>query len=154
MQSEAKTVDEYIEELPDDRRDAIKKLRKSILENIPEGFKETMGYGMIGYVVPHSTYPGGYHANPKLPLPFINVGSQKNYISLHHMGIYSRPELLEWFTGEYIKITKLKPDMGKGCIRFKKPEKIPFELIGELVSRISVKEWISIYEKNRQTGWK
>lgn len=154
MQSDAKTVDEYIETLPDDRKDAIRILRKSILDNIPEGFKETMGYGMIGYVVPHSIYPGGYHSNPKLPLPFINVGSQKNYIALHHMGIYSSPALLDWFKSEYTKITKFKPDMGKGCIRFKKPEKIPFDLIGELVSRISVKEWISIYEKNRQTGWK
>jgi hypothetical protein len=147
MQSDAKTVDEYIESLPDDRKEPIKSLRKSILDNIPEGFIETMGYGMIGYVVPHSTYPKGYHSNKKLPLPFLNLASQKNYIALYHMGIYANPGLLKWFTDEYSKITSLKLDMGKGCIRFKKPEKIPFALIGELVSRITVSEWIAYYEK-------
>lgn len=149
MQSDAKTVEEYIENLPDERKEAIKNLRKTILDNIPEGFKETMGYGMIGYVVPHSTYPNGYRSNPKLPLPFINLGSQKNYIALHHMGVYSSPALLNWFTNEYTKNTNLKPDMGKGCIRFNKPEKIPYALIGDLVSKISVKEWISLYENMR-----
>ncbi len=158
MQSDAKTVDEYIEKLPDDRREAIKSLRKAILENIPEGFIETMGYGMIGYVVPHSTYPKGYKTDPKLPLPFISLASQKNYIALYHMGVYSSPGLLDWFTDEYAKIKNFKLDMGKGCIRFKNPDKIPYTLISELVSKISVKDWISLYEslyaKDRQTNKK
>jgi uncharacterized protein YdhG (YjbR/CyaY superfamily) len=149
MQIKAKTPEEYIENVPNDRREAMKAIRQSILENLPEGFEEIIGYGMIGYVVPHSIYPKGYHADPKLPLPFINLASQKNHIALYHMGLYSSQELLSWFTDEYSKQTKLKPDMGKGCVRFKNPEKIPLKLIGELVSRVSVKEWISNYEKNR-----
>jgi hypothetical protein len=100
-------------------------------------------------VVPHSLYSKGYHADPKQPLPFINLASQKNYIALYHMGIYSNKKLLAWFTSEYTKQTSLKPDMGKGCIRFKKPEKIPFKLIGELASKFTVKDWITIYEANR-----
>jgi uncharacterized protein YdhG (YjbR/CyaY superfamily) len=147
MQSTAKTPDQYIAELPDERKDAISELRKVILKNIPVGFKEEMSYGMIGYVVPHSIYPKGYHSTPKLPLPFINLASQKNYIALYHMGISADKELLRWFTEEYPKYSKSKLDMGKGCIRFKKPEQIPYKLVGELVSKITVEEWIKLYEK-------
>jgi uncharacterized protein YdhG (YjbR/CyaY superfamily) len=146
MQSKATTVDEYIEELPPDRKEAIKTLRKVILENLPEGFKEEMSYGMIGYVVPHSIYPKGYHCTPKLPLPFLNIASQKNYIAVYGMGVYADKQLLKWFTDNYAKHTSSKIDMGKGCIRFKKPDQIPFKLIGELASKVTVEEWIKLYE--------
>lgn len=149
MQIHAKTPEEYLEQIPEDRKEAVSALRKVILANLPEGFAEVIGYGMIGYVVPHSLYPKGYHADPKLPLPFINLASQKNYIALYHMGVYGNKELLGWFTEEYSKQTGNKPDMGKGCVRFKKTGNIPYKLIGELVSKVSVKEWISAYETNR-----
>lgn len=153
MQSKATTPEEYLESLPDDRKKAMTELRKVILANLPKGFKEGMGYSMLGYVVPHSIYPAGYHCDPKQPLPFINIASQKNFIAVYHMGVYSDPKLLKWFTEEYVKHSKTKLDMGKSCIRFKKPEQIPFKLIGELASKITVQEWIDIYEshfKNRK----
>lgn len=146
MQSKAQTPDEYFASLPADRKDAMIELRKVILKNIPKGFKETMSYGMIGYVVPHSTYPNGYHCDPKLPLPFLNIASQKNFIAVYHMGVYSDPKLLDWFVKEFPKHSKAKLDMGKSCIRFKKPEEIPFKLIGELVSKMTPKDWIELYE--------
>ena len=146
MQSKAATVDEYVDELPEERMEAIKKLRKEIKKNLPKGFQETMSYGMIGYVVPHSIYSKGYHCNPKLPLPFINIASQKNFIAVYHMGIYAIPTLLKWFTEEYPKHTTTKLDMGKGCMRFKKSESIPFKLFGELASKITVQEWIDWVE--------
>lgn len=147
MQSKANTPEEYIESLSADRKKAVSEIRKVIKKNLPKGFKEVMGYGMIGYVIPHSMYPDGYHCNPELPLPFINLASQKNYIALYHMGIYGDQGLLNWFTKEYSKYSKSKLDMGKSCIRFKKPEDIPFKLIGELVSKITPEDWIKIYEK-------
>ena len=147
MQSKAKTVDKYIDELPDDRKKAISEIRKVILKNLPKGFNEEMSYGMIGYVVPLSMYPSGYRCNPSLPLPYMNLGSQKNYIALHHMGVYADKKLLDWFTKEYPKHCKTKLDMGKGCIRFKKMDDIPYKLIGELSSKITPKEWITIAEK-------
>jgi uncharacterized protein YdhG (YjbR/CyaY superfamily) len=148
MPSAAKTVDEYIAELPEDRKPVITELRKQIQKNLPKGFEETIGYGMIGYVIPHSTYPAGYHCNPKLPVPFINIASQKNFIALHHMGIYGSKKLLDWFVEEYPKHAKSKLDMGKGCIRFKKMDDVPYKLIGELAKKISPKQWLEIYE-----GW-
>ena len=148
MQSKAKTVSEYIKELPPDRKEAITMLRKSILKNLPKGFKEGIGYGMMGYYVPHSIYPNGYHCTPELPLPFAGMASQKNFISFYHMGMYADPELLKWFTTEYPKHTKAKLDMGKSCVRFKKPEHIPYELIGKLMKKMTVKDWIKLYEKN------
>lgn len=148
MRSEAQTPDEYLEGLPDDRKPAMMKLRAVILKKLPKGFKEGMGYGMMGYVVPHSVYPAGYHCDPKQPLPFMGMASQKNAISFYHMGLYADAELMEWFKTEYAKRVKTKLDMGKSCVRFKKPDDIPFDLIGELVSRMSVKDWISLYEKN------
>lgn len=148
MQSQAKTVEEYIREVPEERQEYFTRLRETILANIPEGFQETMSYGMIGYVVPLSRYPAGYHCSPELPLPFVNLASQKNFIALYHMGLYANPELLNWFVSEYPKHSQHKLDMGKSCIRFKKPEQIPFELIGELMRKITVEEWISTYEKN------
>lgn len=140
------SVEAYIATLPEDRKDVINQLRKIILDHLPEGFSETFSYGSIAYAVPHSIYPDGYHCDPKEPLPFINVASQKNFIALYHMGIYAYPALHDWFINEYPKHCKTKLDMGKSCIRFKKPENIPFELIGELCSKISSKEWIEIYE--------
>lgn len=146
MQSAATTVDQYIDELPEERQAPVKKLRQVIKKNIPKGFTEGMGYGMIGFAVPHKLYPQGYHCDPKLPLPFMSIGSQKNYIALHHMGLYADPKLLQWFTNAYAENVPTKLDMGKGCIRFKKPEQIPFELIGELATKMSTQQWIDTYE--------
>jgi len=146
MQSSSKTVNDYLNELPEERKTAFLKLRECILNNIPKGFEEQMSYGMLGYVVPHSIYPNGYHCNPKLPLPFMAIASQKNFIALYHMGIYANPKLLEWFTSEYPKHCSQKLDIGKSCIRFKKPDQIPFELIAELTIKISVEDWIECYE--------
>jgi len=148
MKTEAGTPDEYIAKLPEERQAPIQKLRDTILENIPNGFEETISYGMIGYVVPHKIYPAGYHVDPKLPLPFINIASQKNYIALYHLGVYADPEIYDWFVGEYPKHSKTKLDMGKSCIRFKKIDQIPFELIGELVKKITPQRWVEIYEEN------
>ncbi|MBP9739894.1 MAG: DUF1801 domain-containing protein [Chitinophagaceae bacterium] len=146
MQSSVKTVLEYIQELPEDRKKAIEQLRKTINKNLPKGFKEGMSYGMIGWFVPHSIYPNGYHCKPTDPLPFAGLASQKNNISFYHMGVYSMPNLLEWFTAEYSKLNLGKLDMGKSCVRFKKMDKIPYELIGELCSKITVEQWIECYE--------
>jgi len=146
MQSKAKTPSEYIAQLPEDRKQVMRKLRKTVLDHLPQGFKEEMSYGMLGYVVPHSKYPDGYHCDPKLPLPFINLASQKNHIGFYHMGIYSDPDLKQWFTKEYPKHVKTKLDMGKSCIRFKNPNVIPFQLIGELVSKMTPDDWIKKYE--------
>ena len=133
--------------LPEDRKAAMMELRKTILKNLPKGFTETISYGMLGYVVPHSRYPAGYHCSPELPLPFISIASQKNFIAVYHMGIYADPELLKWFTDEFPKHAKGKLDMGKSCIRFKKPDQVPFKLIGELVSKVSPDQLIEVYEK-------
>lgn len=146
MPSAAKTINEYLKELPADRLEAIVKLRNEINKNLPKGFKEEMSYGMIGYVVPHSIYPGGYHCDPKLPLPFMNIASQKNFIAVYNMAMYSDSNLLDWFVKEFAKSTTAKLDMGKSCIRFKKMETIPYKLIGELAGKITVQEWIKKYE--------
>jgi uncharacterized protein YdhG (YjbR/CyaY superfamily) len=143
----ASSPDEYIAQLPEERQVVITKLRKVILDNLPEGFEEQMSYGMIGYVVPHARYPAGYHCDPKLPLPFMNIASQKNHVGFYHMGVYSTPPLMEWFVSEYPNHAKRKLDMGKSCIRFKKMDDIPYELLGVLTSKLSVEDWIDIYEK-------
>ncbi|MBY8961390.1 DUF1801 domain-containing protein [Flavobacterium sp. D11R37] len=148
MQSEAVTPQDYIQSLPEDRQAAMQQLRQVIQENLPEGFKECMAYGMLGYVVPHETYPPGYHCNPKTPLPFLSIASQKNFIALYHMGLYADKELYEWFVGEYPNNSKYKLDMGKSCIRFKKPEAIPYELIAELLTKMTPQQWITLYEAN------
>jgi len=148
MTSKATTPEQYIQELPEDRVEAITKLRQVINDNLPKGFKEEMSYGMIGYVVPHSIYPAGYHCTPELPLPFMSFASQKNSVNFYHMGIYANPDLLNWFTSEYPKYSKTKLDMGKSCVRFKKMDQIPFELIGELVQKMTVEDWINCYEAN------
>ena len=147
MQSTAKTPLEYVASLPEERKIVIEQLRTIVLKNLPKGFEETMGYGMLSYVVPHSIYPSGYHCDPKTPLPFLSVASQKNFIAFYHMGIYADGKLLNWFVSEYPKHCKTKLDMGKSCIRFKKMNDIPYELLGELTSKMSVQIWISLYEE-------
>ena len=147
MTSEATTVDQYINEAPEDRREALHKLRNIILENLPEGFQEGMGYGMAGYVVPHSIYPQGYHCDPKQALPFMGFASQKNSINFYHMGIYAKKDLYDWFVAAYPKFSSKKLDIGKSCMRFKKEEDIPYDLIGELVTKMTVADWIATYEK-------
>ena len=146
MQSKATTIAQYLEELPPERHTAMQKLHNIIVKNLPGGFKECMSYGMIGYVVPHSKYPAGYHCDPKLPLPFMCLASQKNFIAIYHMGIYSNKNLLDWFIAEYGKLGLGKLDMGKGCIRFKNIDKIPYNLLGELAGKVSSDEWIKTYE--------
>ncbi len=147
MRIEASTFEEYIAQVPEERKKAITELRKVIKKNLPKGFKEGFSYGMMGYAVPHSLYPAGYHCDPKLPLPFLGFASQKNFIAVYHMGIYADPKLLKWFTTEFAKQSPTKLDMGKSCLRFKKPDQIPFKLIGELASKMTPQEWIEIYEK-------
>ena len=151
MKIEANTPEEYISQLPADRKEAVSKLREAIKRNLPDGFQEEISYGMIGYVVPKSLYPAGYHCSPQLPLPFMNIASQKNFISVYHMAVYADVELKNWFTTEFQKHTKARLDMGKSCIRFKKPADIPFELIGELASKITPEQWIEIYETTFRT---
>lgn len=148
MQYKTKTPAEYIKQIPEERKEPIKKLRKVVLDNLPKGFEEGIGYGMIGYWVPHSIYPDGYHCDPKLPLPFMNIASQKNFIAVYHSGIYADNKLMDWFVKEYPKHTDAKLDMGKSCMRFKKMDKIPYELIGELATKLTVQQWIEMYEKN------
>jgi len=147
MPSKATTVEEYIAGLPAEREKPFEEIRKTIKKNLPKGFKECFAYGMIGYVVPLSIYPAGYHCNPALPLGFMALASQKNYIALHHMGVYGDPKLLKWFTDEYAKVGMGKLDMGKGCIRFKNMDKIPYKLIGELCSKVTMEAWIKRYEQ-------
>jgi len=146
MQYKASSPEEYIKLLPEERKEPVKKLRQIILDNLPKGMEEQMSYGMLGFVIPHSIYPDGYHCDPKLPLPFMNLESQKNFIALYHMGMYAKNDLLVWFTEEYDKKCNYKLDMGKSCVRFKKMDDIPYDLIAELVQKMSTKEWISIYE--------
>ncbi|KAB1160750.1 DUF1801 domain-containing protein [Tenacibaculum aiptasiae] len=148
MQYKADTPEEYIAQIPEERQVIMERLRKTIKENLPKGFEEGINYNMIGYYVPHSIYPDGYHCDTSLPLPFMNIASQKNSINLYHSGIYAKKELLDWFVAEYPKHCKRKLDMGKSCIRFKKIEEIPFDLIAELTTKMTVEEWIGIYETN------
>jgi hypothetical protein len=137
MQIKASNPEEYISQL-----------RRVILQHLPKGFEETMSYGMIGYVVPHSLYPAGYHCDPKLPLPFMSIASQKSHIGFYHMGLYADEQLLQWFLDEFPKHSSRKLDMGKSCLRFKNPEHIPYVLLGELVMKMEAEDWIALYEKN------
>ncbi len=148
MQSNAKTPDEYIESLPEDRKAAVSAIRKVVNDNLPKGFKECMGYGAMGWVVPHELYPAGYHCDPKMPLSYMGVASQKNYISFYSMCLYGSDDQMDWFREEWPKYSKKKLDMGKSCIRFKKAEDIPLELIGKLASKLTPQQWIEIYEKS------
>lgn len=146
MQYKATSPEDYISQVPDERQNVLNKLRQIIIDNLPIGFEEGIQYGMIGYYVPHSVYPDGYHCDPKIPLPFMSFASQKNSINLYHSGIYAIPEIHDWFVNEYPKHNKRKLDMGKSCVRFKKIDEIPFELIAELCKKLTVDEWIHVYE--------
>ena len=148
MQYKATSADDYISQVPSERQDSLKKLRKVIKDNLSKGFEEGIQYGMVGYYVPHSVYPDGYHCDPKTPLPFMSFASQKNSVNLYHSGIYAKKELHDWFVNEYPKHCKRKLDMGKSCIRFKYIDDIPFDLIGELTRKVTSKEWIDLYETN------
>jgi len=150
MKYEASTPKEYIDQIPEERKKEFTKLRNTLRENLPEGFSETMTYGMISFVVPHEIFPEGYHVNPKEPLPFISIASQKNFIALYHSGIYASEKLKNWFTSEYGGRSNTKLDMGKSCIRFKNPKNIPFDLISELAGKMSVQEWINTYNAVRK----
>ncbi|WP_298511457.1 DUF1801 domain-containing protein [uncultured Kordia sp.] len=148
MTYDADTIDDYITQLPEERQEAITKIRSILQKNLPSGFTEAINYKMPSFVVAHDTYPGGYHCDPKLPLPFISYASQKNFVALYHMGIYANKELMDWFVAEYPKHCKRKLDMGKSCIRFKKMDDIPYELITELATKMSPQDWIDLYEAN------
>ncbi|NQZ24247.1 MAG: DUF1801 domain-containing protein [Colwellia sp.] len=146
MENKPEDISSYIDALTQERRVVFNRLREVIIDNLPTGFDEVYSYKMIGYVVPHSIYPKGYHCDPKLPLPFINIASQKNFIAIYHMGIYSNEDLLAWFKEEYPKHCTNKLDMGKSCIRFKNIKKIPYQLIGQLAKKMTVEQWVNIYE--------
>ncbi|MGB5554087.1 MAG: DUF1801 domain-containing protein [Flavobacteriaceae bacterium] len=148
MQYKAESPEDYIAQLPEQRQLVISKLRGIIKKHLSKGFEEQISYGMLGYVVPHSLYPDGYHCDPKLPLPFINLASQKNFVALYHSGIYADSKLYDWFVTEYPNHCKHKLNMGKSCVRFKNMDDIPYDLIAELCSKISPENWIQLYEKN------
>ena len=148
MQSAATSPQQYLDELSGDRKVAMTKLREVINQNLPKGFSERMSYGMLGWVVPHEIFPAGYHCTPELPLPFLNIASQKNFIAVYHMGIYADKSIYDWFVAEYPNYVKTKLDMGNGCVRFKNMQTIPYELIGQLVSKMTMQQWIEIYESN------
>ncbi|MBK6730203.1 MAG: DUF1801 domain-containing protein [Bacteroidetes bacterium] len=148
MRIEATTVNEYMEAIPDERKKAMQQLRSAIKKNLPKGYTEILAYNMPTYGVPHNIYPAGYHVDSKLPLMLMSIASQKNFIALYHMGLYADNALLKWFTTEYAKQVKTKLDMGKSCIRFKNADAIPFDLIAELATKLSVEQWIKIYEGN------
>ncbi|MBX2838476.1 MAG: DUF1801 domain-containing protein [Gammaproteobacteria bacterium] len=148
MTAENSTPKAYLDSLPVERRQVVSKIRSSLRKHLPKGFKESMGSNMLGYVVPKTLYPNGYHVNPKQPLPFINLASQKSFVALYHMGIYADKQLMRWFQSEYPKHCQTKLDMGKSCIRFKKMDDIPYALIDSLAGKMSVEDWIALYEKS------
>jgi hypothetical protein len=148
MKTTGATVEEILENIPEDRKEAFTNLHQTIVSNLPKGFEPGISYGMLGYVVPHHLYPAGYHCKPSEPLPFVSIASQKNSINFYHMGIYADATLLNWFVAEYPKHSKQKLDMGKSCIRFKKPEHIPYELLGQLMQKMTAAQWIALYEHN------
>lgn len=148
MKIPANSINEYLEALPEDRTKAIQRFIKIFEKHLPAGFEKGLNYGMPSFYVPHSRYPDGYHCDPKLPLPFINIASQKNFVALYHMGIYATPELLEWWQTEYPKHAKYKLDMGKSCVRFKRMDDIPWRLVEELAQKITPEAWIATYESS------
>lgn len=141
-------IAEYLETIPEERISPYNKLREVINENIDKGFQEGLSYNMPGWSVPLDTYPDGYHCKADTPLPFASLANQKGFIAVYHMGVYADEKLYEWFTGAYPKHSKRKLDMGKSCIRFKKMDDIPYELIGQLMKKMTMKQWVKLYEKN------
>jgi uncharacterized protein YdhG (YjbR/CyaY superfamily) len=148
MKTPETTIVEILANVPEDRKEAFAQLHHTIVSNLPEGFEPGISYGMLGYVIPHSLYPAGYHCKPAEPLPFASIASQKNSINLYHMGIYLDPSLMEWFVAEYPKHSQQKLDMGKSCLRFKKTEHIPYDLLGQLMQKMTAEQWIALYERN------
>jgi len=148
MKISATSISEYLSQLPDERQVVIERLLDVFSTNLPAGFEQGLNYGMPSFYVPHSLYPNGYHCDPKLPLPFINIASQKNFVALYHMGIYASEELLVWWQEEYPKHAKYKLDMGKSCIRFKRLDDIPWSLLKELAKKMTPEDWIENYEAN------
>jgi|688.fasta_scaffold710222_2 hypothetical protein len=146
MTSKAATVEEYLAKLPDDRRAALVAVRNVILDNLDPDIEERMSYGMIGYAVPHSVYPAGYHCDPKMPLPVAGLASQKGHMSLYLMSLYGDPKLKEWFETEYLKTGK-KLDIGKSCVRFRKLDDLPLALIGKAFKKTNAKAYIRLYEE-------
>lgn len=148
MQNQATSPEEYISQIPPERQEVFRKIIEAVQRGLPEGFRMGISNGMIGWCVPLELYPAGYHCTPGAPLPFMALASQKNFIALYHMGMYADPKLLNWFTEEYPKHSKRKLDMGKSCVRFKKADDIPFELLTEVSSKMTVQDWIKCYEAN------
>ncbi len=146
MKANGTTVMDILSNIPYERAEHFNQLHDVIVKNLPNGFEAGISYGGLGYVIPHTLYPAGYHCKPIEPLPFAGISSQKNSINFYHMGMYSDPLLYEWFVTEYHKHSKKKLDMGKSCVRFKNPDEIPFKLIGELMRKMSAQEWINLYE--------
>ncbi|MEY2652341.1 MAG: hypothetical protein RLZZ321_1434 [Bacteroidota bacterium] len=146
MKPTGETVDAILENIPEERKEAFNRLHQIIVDHLPAGLEPGISYGNLGYVVPHSLYPAGYHCKPSEPLPLAWIASQKNSINFYHMGIYADPKLMNWFVAEYPKHSTQKLDMGKSCMRFKKPEHIPFELIGQLMEKMTAQQWIDMYE--------
>lgn len=146
MHIPANSIEEYLGALPKERKVVIERMISLFATRLPEGFEQGLNYGMPSFYVPHNRYPDGYHCDPKLPLPFINMASQKNFVALYHMGIYATPELLEWWQTEYPKHSKYKLDMGKSCVRFKRLDDIPWGLLEELAQKITPESWIATYE--------
>lgn len=146
MKTNGNTAEDIIQNVDPAQASAFKQLHQIIVQNLPKGFEVGISYGALGYVIPHHIYPNGYHCKPSEALPFASIAAQKNSINLYHMGIYAQPSLLAWFVAEYPKHSKQKLDMGKSCIRFKKPAEIPFELIAQLMQKMSVQDWIKLYE--------
>jgi hypothetical protein len=146
MKAQGTSVEEILKNLPEDRLEPFNTLHEVILKNLPQGFEPAISYGGLGYVVPHTLYPAGYHCKPVEPLPFAGIASQKGSINFYHMGVYADSKLLQWFVSEYPKHSKQKLDMGKSCVRFKRMDDIPYSLIGELMQKMSVSQWIELYE--------
>lgn len=148
MKFEGKSVEAYLKQIPAEKRLVLESMRQTILDNLPTGFVEQISYGMLGYVVPHIIYPKGYHVNPSLPLPFLNLAAQKNYLALYHMGLYVDNALLQDFKNQFKQLCPYPLDIGKSCIRFKYGQEIPFSLIAALLQKIDVPKWISMYERH------
>lgn len=153
MTSKAKTVTEYLKTLPAGRRDIVETVRRTILQNLPKGYEECMLYGMIGYVVPHSIYPAGYHCDPTKPLTYAMLGSQKNHVAIYLMSVYGDPATNQWFTKAW-NATGKKLDMGKACVRFKKLEDVALDVLGQVIARVPVQTYISHVNAllNREPG--
>jgi hypothetical protein len=147
MTSNAATVEEYLAQLPEDRREAIAAFREVILANLPAGVEEGMQYGMIGYFIPHSRYPNGYHCDPKQPLPFVHLASQKAHMAFYAFCLYPDTELKQWFQEAYAAAGK-KLDMGAACMRFKRLDQVPLDVIAQLLQRVTVEKFIEVYERS------